>query len=61
MLILLSACVAGAAKDKTTLQERIDQWKNDMDEFQQRRAPEIKQQEATDSLLWQQAWTAIGK
>lgn len=61
MLILLSACLAGTAQDKTTLQERIDQWKNDMAEFQQRRAPEIKQQEATDSLLWQQAWSAIGK
>ena len=40
MLIFLSVCLAGAAQDKTTLQERIDRWKNDMEEFQQRRAPE---------------------
>lgn len=61
MLIFLPLCLAGAAQDKTTLQERIDQWKNDMSEFQQRRAPEKRQETVIDSLLWQQAWTAVGK
>ena len=59
--IMLSAGLAVVAQNKTTLQERIDQWKNDMSEFQQRRAPEKRQETVIDSLLWQQAWTAVGK
>ena len=61
MLFFLSACLAGTAQNKTTLQERIDQWKNDMAEFRQRSAPERKMQAVTDTLLWQQAQEAIGK
>ena len=61
MLAFLSLCLAGAAQDKTTRQERIDQWKNDMKEFRQRSAPAREKQDVVDSLLWQQAWTAIGK
>lgn len=61
MLAFLSLCLAGAAQDKTTRQERIDQWKNDMAEFRQRSAPERKMQAVTDTLLWQQAQEAIGK
>lgn len=61
MLAFLSLCLAGAAQDKTTRQERIDQWKNDMKEFRQRSAPTREKQDVIDSLLWQQAWTAVGK
>ena len=61
MLAFLSLCLAGAAQDKTTRQERIDQWKIDMAEFRQRSAPERKMQAVTDTLLWQQAQEAIGK
>ena len=60
MLPVLSLCLAGAAQDKTTLQERIDQWKNDMKEFQQRQAPQIEKQAAEDTLLWHQAGIAVG-
>lgn len=59
MLIFLSVCLAGAAQDKTTLQERIDRWKNDMEEFQQRRAPERQAEAVADTLLWQQARNAV--
>lgn len=59
MLLLLPVCMAVAAQDKTTLQERIDQWKNDMKEFQQRSAPARKAQAQIDTLFWSQAGTAI--
>lgn len=61
MLLFLTVCLSGAAQDKTKLQERIDQWKNDMKEFQQRSEPERNAAAAVDTLLWQQAGTAIGK
>lgn len=61
MLLFLTVCLSGAAQDKTKLQERIDQWKNDMKEFQQRSEPERNAAAVVDTLLWQQAGTAIGK
>ena len=59
MLILMSLSLAGMAQDKTTRQERIDQWKNDMKEFQRRSAPERDAQAAVDTLIWRQAGAAV--
>ena len=47
--------------EQTTLQERIDRWKSDMEEFQQRRAPERKAQRILDTLSWKQAGAAVDK
>ena len=59
--IMLSAGLAVVAQNKTTLQERIDRWKSDMEEFQQRRAPERKAQRILDTLSWKQAGAAVDK
>lgn len=59
--IMLSAGLAVVAQNKTTLQERIDRWKSDMEEFQQRRAPERKAQRILDTLSWEQAGAAVDK
>ena len=58
---MLSAGLAVVAQNKTTLQERIDRWKSDMEEFQQRRAPERKAQRILDTLSWKQAGAAVDK
>lgn len=59
--IMLSAGLAVVAQNKTTLQERIDRWKSDMEEFQQRRTPERKAQRILDTLSWKQAGAAVDK
>ncbi len=59
--IMLSAGLAVVAQNKTTLQERIDRWKSDMEEFQQRRAPERKAQRILDTLSWKQTGAAVDK
>lgn len=61
MLLLLSVCLAVTAQNKTRQQERIEQWKNDMNEFQQRQAPSKRTDAILDSLQWQQAGTAVNK
>lgn len=58
---MLSAGLAVVAQNKTTLQERIDRWKSDMEEFQQRRAPERKAQRILDTLSWKQTGAAVDK
>lgn len=59
--ILLSAGMTVVAQNKTTLQDRIEQWKNDMREFRQRSLPEKKQERLLDTLLFNQAGAAISK
>ena len=59
--IMLSAGLAVVAQNKTTLQERIDRWKSDMEEFQQRRATERKAQRILDTLSWKQTGAAVDK
>lgn len=61
LLSVLSLSLTGAAQDKTTLKERIDQWKNDMAEFQKRSEPKRMLQAAADTLLWQQADAAVNR
>ena len=50
MLILLSLSLSAMAQGRTTLQERMEQWKRDMYEFQQRSAPDRAAQAVVDTL-----------
>ena len=59
MLFLMSLSLAGMAQDRTTRQQRIDQWKNDMSEFRQRSAPDRAAQAMIDTLTWHQAGASI--
>lgn len=59
MLILMSLSLAAMAQDKTARQERIEQWKRDMYEFQQRSAPDREARSVVDTLTWHQAGAAI--
>lgn len=55
----LSVCMAGMAQSKTTLQERIDRWKNDMEEFRQRSASDRAEEKILDTLAWRHAGAAV--
>ncbi len=59
--ILLSAGLAARAQDKTTLQNRIDQWKNYMEEFQQKQEPDRAAARILDTLKWNQAGISVAK
>lgn len=59
MLILLSLSLSAMAQGRTTLQERMEQWKRDMYEFQQRSAPDREASSLVDTLTWHQAGAAV--
>ncbi len=59
--ILLSAGLTAGAQDKTTLQDRIDQWKNYMEEFRQKQEPDREAARILDTLQWNQAGISVAK
>ena len=59
--IVLSAGLTALAQDKTTLQDRIDQWKNYMEEFRQRQEPDRVAAGILDTLQWNQAGNAVAR
>ncbi len=61
LAILLSAGLTAVAQDKTTLQQRIDRWKDYMEEFNQRQEPDRQAAKILDSLLWNQAGNSVAK
>lgn len=51
-MVFLPITLAVFAQNKTALQERIDRWKNDMEEFQKRSSEDVGREALIDSLSW---------
>lgn len=62
ILILMLASVAwvsGSAQNKMTRQERMDRWKDYMNEFNEGRSGDVKKAAVMDTLVWLQAVQAL--